>query len=131
MGGREEEDDEGELKMQGGKRCLEFRYLGSTVQADGDSEIEVTKRTAAGWNSWRKVSGVLYDRKAPLSVKGKLLSHWGGQDPVDEEEKDYLAKNMSIYDDCALNVDLHSRALQLNKRLTKSTQLKIAIGHRL
>ena len=50
----------------------EFRYLGSTVQADGDSEIEVVKRIAAGWNSWRKVSGVLCDRKVPLSVKGKL-----------------------------------------------------------
>ena len=74
VGGREEEEDEGELKMQGEKvpRVTEFRYLGSTVQADGDSEIEVAKRIAAGWNSWRKVSGVLCDRKVPLSVKGKL-----------------------------------------------------------
>ena len=32
----------------------------------------MAKRIAAGWNSWRKVSGVLCDRKAPLSVKGKL-----------------------------------------------------------
>ena len=65
VGGREE-DDEGELKMQGEKvpRVTEFRYLGSTVQADGDSEIEVAKRIAAGWNSWRKVSGVLCDGKA-------------------------------------------------------------------
>ena len=40
VGGRE--DDEGELKMQGENvpRVTEFRYLGSTVQADGDSEIE-------------------------------------------------------------------------------------------
>ena len=30
------------------------------------------KRIAAGWNSWRKVSGVLCDRKVPLSLKGKL-----------------------------------------------------------
>ena len=33
-------------------RVTEFRYLGFTVQADGDSEIEVAKRIAAGWNSW-------------------------------------------------------------------------------
>ena len=46
---------------------------------------------------------------------------------MDEEEKDYLAKNMSIYDDCALNVDLHSRTLLSNKHLTKSAQLNIAI----
>ena len=71
VGGRD--DDEGELKMQGEvSRVTEFRYLGSTVQADGDSEIQVAKRIAAGWNSWRKVLGVLCDRKAPLNVKGKL-----------------------------------------------------------
>ena len=42
-GGGEEED---ELKMQGVKvpRVTEFRYLGSTVQADGGNEIEVMKR---------------------------------------------------------------------------------------
>ena len=73
VGGREE-DDEGELKMQGEKvpRVTEFRYLESTLQADGGSKIEVARRIAAGLNSWRKVSGVLCDRKVPLSVKGKL-----------------------------------------------------------
>ena len=71
VGGR---DDENELKMQGERvpRVTEFRYLGSTVQADDDSEIEVANRKTAGWNSWRKMSGVLCDRKVPLSVKGKL-----------------------------------------------------------
>ena len=47
--------------------------------------------------------------------------HWGGPDPVDEEEKDHLAKNLYIHGDCAMNVDLHSRALLSNKHLTKST----------
>ena len=62
-----------------------------------------------------------------------ILSHWDGSDPVDEEEKDCLAKNtrMYIYDDYAFNVDLHSRALLSKKRLTKSTQLNIAIGYQL
>ena len=60
--------------MQGEKvpRVSEFRYLGSTVQADDGSETEVAKRIAAGWNNWRKVSGVLCDQKVSLSVKGKL-----------------------------------------------------------
>ena len=45
--GRGEED---ELKIQGMKvlRVTEFRYLGSTVQADKSSKIEVMKRIAAG-----------------------------------------------------------------------------------
>ena len=74
MSGRQRQRTLDELKMQGVKvpRVTEFRYLGSTVQADGGNEIEVTKRIAAGWNSWRKVTGVLCDRKVPLSVKGKL-----------------------------------------------------------
>ena len=40
----------GELKMQGEKvpRVKEFRYLGSTVQADRGNEVEVAKRIAAG-----------------------------------------------------------------------------------
>ena len=65
----------------------------------------------------------------PLQLYFSVVSHWGGPDPVDEEEKDYLAKNMSIYNECTLNVDLHSQALLSNKCLTKSTQLNIAIGY--
>ena len=42
------------------------------MQADEGNEVEVTKRIAAGWNSLRKVTGVLCDRKVPLSLKGKL-----------------------------------------------------------
>ena len=55
MGGEEEED---ELKMQGVKvlRVTEFRYLKSTVQTDGGNKIEVMKRIAVRWNSWRKVT---------------------------------------------------------------------------
>ena len=64
-------------------------------------------------------------------LKNVELSHWGGPDPVDEEEKDDMAKIMSIYDGRALNVDLHRRALLSKKRLTKSTQLNMAIGYRL
>ena len=51
-----------------------FKYLGSTVQEDGGAEREVTKRIPAGWNSWRKVSGVLSDQKTPQKVKGKIYN---------------------------------------------------------
>ena len=66
VGGREE-DDEGEKVP----RVTEFRYLGSIVQADSDSEIEVAKRIAAGWTVGERCR-VCCDRKVPLSVKGKL-----------------------------------------------------------
>ena len=44
----------------------------STVSNDGRCEEEVRRRIQAGWMSWRKVSGVLCDRKLSAKVKGKI-----------------------------------------------------------
>ena len=49
-------------------------YLRSTVQESGDCEREVKKRVQAGWNEWRRVSGVICDRRLPAKVKGKVYS---------------------------------------------------------
>ena len=49
-----------------------FRYLGSTVQADGKLDLEVEKRIQAGWNNWRKLTGVLCDQCIPLRVKTRI-----------------------------------------------------------
>ncbi|XP_042861700.1 uncharacterized protein LOC122246928 [Penaeus japonicus] len=45
---------------------------GSTVQEDGGSDAEVAKSIQAGWNSWRKVTGVLCDRRVNTKVKGGI-----------------------------------------------------------
>ena len=49
-----------------------FRYLGSTVQADGGLDLEVKMRIQAGWNNWRKLTGVLCDKSVPLRVKSRI-----------------------------------------------------------
>ena len=54
-------------------RVKEFKYLGSTVQESGGCEREVKKRVQAGWNGWRRVSGVICDRRLPARVKGKAV----------------------------------------------------------
>ncbi|KAK3542067.1 hypothetical protein QTP86_011368 [Hemibagrus guttatus] len=54
------------------KKVQEFKYLGSTVQSNGECGKEVKKRVQAGWNGWRKVSGVLCDRKLSARMKGKV-----------------------------------------------------------
>ena len=46
----------------------EFKYLHSTVQADGGCTREIRKQVQTGWNAWRKMSGLLCDRR----VKGKI-----------------------------------------------------------
>ena len=55
-------------------RVKEFKYLGSTVQESGGCEREVKKRVQAGWNGWRRVSGVICDRRLPARVKGKVYN---------------------------------------------------------
>ena len=64
------------VKMEDTKvpRVKEFKYLGSTVQESGGCERVVKKRVQARWNGWRRVSGVICDRRLPARVKGKVYS---------------------------------------------------------
>ena len=55
-------------------RVKEFKYLGSTVQESDSCAREVKKGVQAGWNGWRKVSGIIRDRKLPARAKGKVCS---------------------------------------------------------
>ncbi|KAK3550935.1 hypothetical protein QTP70_010122 [Hemibagrus guttatus] len=69
-----EREGSGTVRLQGEevKKVQEFKYLGSTVQSNGECGKEVKKRVQAGWNGWRKVSGVLCDRKISVRIKGKV-----------------------------------------------------------
>ncbi|KAK3531324.1 hypothetical protein QTP70_018124 [Hemibagrus guttatus] len=69
-----EREGSGTVRLQGEevKKVEEFKYLGSTVQSNGECGKEVKKRVQAGWNGWRKVSGVLCDQKISARIKGKV-----------------------------------------------------------
>ncbi|KAK3507716.1 hypothetical protein QTP70_034822 [Hemibagrus guttatus] len=69
-----EREGSGTVRLQGEevKKVQEFKYLGSTVQSNGEFPKEVKKRVQAGWNGWRKVTGVLCDRKISARIKGKV-----------------------------------------------------------
>ena len=60
--------------MQGEEvaKVEDFKYLGSTVQSNGECGREVKKRVQAGWNGWRRMSGVICDRRVSARVKGKV-----------------------------------------------------------
>ena len=44
------------------------------VQKGSSCEREVKRRVQAGWNGWRKVSGVICERRLPARLKGKAYS---------------------------------------------------------
>ena len=50
----------------------EFRYLGSTIQSNGESGREIKKRIQAGWHSWRGMASLLCDRRVSARLKGKI-----------------------------------------------------------
>ena len=56
----------GSVKMQSAQiQVTEFKYLGSTLQSDGDTSTDIYKRKQCGWNNWRKMSGILCDKRVP------------------------------------------------------------------
>ena len=55
-----------------GKRLI--NDPGATAQESGSCEREIKKRVQAGWNGWRKASGVICDRRVPARVKGTVYS---------------------------------------------------------
>ena len=50
----------------------DFKYMDLTAQNNAECGIEVKKRVQAGWNGWRRMSGVICDRRVPARVKGKM-----------------------------------------------------------
>ena len=69
-------NDDETVKMEDTKvpRVQEFKYLGSMVQESGGWEREVKNRVKARWNEWRRVSGVICDKRLPPRVKAKVYS---------------------------------------------------------
>ena len=64
----------GSVHMQSAQRpqVTEFKYLASTLQSDGGMSTEINQMTQCGWNNWRKMSGVLCDKRVPAHMKGKI-----------------------------------------------------------
>ncbi|EYB97808.1 hypothetical protein Y032_0137g2036 [Ancylostoma ceylanicum] len=54
------------------RRTDYFKYLGSTLSADGNLANEVVARVNAAWLKWRLMTGVLCDKNIPNRFKSKL-----------------------------------------------------------
>ncbi|EYB87852.1 hypothetical protein Y032_0256g368 [Ancylostoma ceylanicum] len=54
------------------RRTDYFKYLGSTLSADGNLAHEVVARVNATWLKWRSMTGVLCDKNIPDRFKSKV-----------------------------------------------------------
>ena len=72
LGCNEHQDAEIQLQGEPLKRVKTFTYLGSTLAEDGELDAEVTHRVQSGWKNWKRVSGVLCDRRMNMKIKGKV-----------------------------------------------------------
>ncbi len=50
----------------------DLKYMGSTVQSNGECGREAKKRVQAGWHGWTRMSGVICDRRVPARVKCEM-----------------------------------------------------------
>ena len=50
-----------------------FKYIGSLFTSEGGSQADVNNRIRIGWMKWKKVSGVICDRKMPVELKDKVF----------------------------------------------------------
>ena len=69
-------DGNSDVNIQGEnlERVNTFKYLGATIKLaeNGDLDAEMTHRIQSGWKNWKRISGILCDRRISLRVKGKV-----------------------------------------------------------
>ena len=75
LGCNEHQDADTHLQGETVKRMKTFAYLGSTLAKDGELDAEVTHRVESGWMDWKRVSGVLCDRRMNVKINGKVLMY--------------------------------------------------------
>ena len=64
-----EREASGTVRLQGVEVHELKKYLGSTVQRDGECGKELKMCVMAGWSGWRKVSGGFCDKRVAAKVK--------------------------------------------------------------
>ena len=66
-------DGNSDINLQGQnlERVNTFKYVGATLVENGALDAEM-KHRKSGWKNWKRVSGILCDRRICLRVKGKV-----------------------------------------------------------
>ena len=54
------------------QRVHRFKYLGASVEETGGMTTEISQRVSAALGNWKRCSGVLYNRRMPVKLKGNV-----------------------------------------------------------
>ena len=54
------------------KNVTTFKYLMSMFDAEGGSTTDCENTVRLAWNKWREVTGVICDKKVPVTLKHKI-----------------------------------------------------------
>jgi len=67
-------EEGGEITLDGRviPKVAKFKYLGSTIQQNGDIDEDISQRIRVGWQKWKSALGVLCDKRVPIGLKGKI-----------------------------------------------------------
>ncbi|XP_063590671.1 uncharacterized protein LOC134767573 [Penaeus indicus] len=67
--------EEGTIKFEDVQvnRVKDFKYLGSTVQEDGGTELVIARMIQSGWNSWKKITDKVKGKLHRLMVRPAML----------------------------------------------------------
>jgi len=62
-----------EVSMEGAESRIErFRYLGLIIEGNGKIDEDINQRINIRWQKWKNASGVLYGKKIPLRLNGRV-----------------------------------------------------------
>ena len=68
-------DGNSDINIQGEhlERMNTFKYLVATLSENGDLDTDMTHiDIQSGWKNWKRISGILCDRRIRFRVKGKV-----------------------------------------------------------
>ena len=116
------------------KQVNSFVYLGGTVCEDGGSSKEIQRRVQVGAAAWRRVEGIMWDRKLKKQLKGKLLEacvvpaciYGLGTLALTErqEEKMQIAENNWVRRTCKVTQEDRRKMKELREEIGMKKHLK-------
>ena len=119
------------------KQVNSFAYFGGTVCEDGRSSKEIQRKVQAGAAAWRRVKGILWDRKLKKQLKGKVLEACvvpaclyalGTLALTKRQEKIQIAENNWVRRICKVTKEDRRKMEELREEIGMKKHLKMKVA---